>query len=131
YYENDGPRKHTKEIYQGHGGTWQLTTVERKRILLNSIYGLDIDSQAVEVTKLSLLLKVLEGENQQTLMTQLRLFHERALPDLGSNIKCGNALIAQDFYHNRQLNLINQEEHYRINVFDWKDGFPTILTAEN
>jgi hypothetical protein len=131
YYENDGPRKHTKEIYQGPGGTWPLTTAERKRILLNCIYGLDIDPQAVEVTKLSLLLKVLEGENQQTLMTQLRLFHERALPDLGSNIKCGNALIAQDFYHNRQLNLINQKEHYRINVFDWKDGFPTILTAEN
>ena len=26
YYENDGPRKHTKEIYQGPGGTWQLAT---------------------------------------------------------------------------------------------------------
>jgi hypothetical protein len=56
YYENDGPRKHTKEIYQGPGGTWQLATSERKRILLNCIYGLDIDPQAVEVTKLSLLL---------------------------------------------------------------------------
>jgi hypothetical protein len=64
-------------------------------------------------------------------MTQLRLFHERALPDLSSNIKCGNALIAQDFYNNRQLNLIKPEEHYRINVFGWRDGFPTILTAEN
>ena len=64
-------------------------------------------------------------------MTQLRLFHERALPDLSSNIKCGNALIAQDFYNNRQLNLINQEEHYRMNVFDWKDGFPTVLSEKN
>ena len=44
----------------------------------------------MEVTKLSLLLKVLEGENRQTLMTQFKLFHERALPDLDSNIKCGN-----------------------------------------
>jgi hypothetical protein len=37
-----------------------LNTTEKKRILLNNIYGVDIDSQAVEVTKLSLLLKVLE-----------------------------------------------------------------------
>jgi hypothetical protein len=71
---------------------------ERKRILLTHIYGEDIDPQAVEVTKLSLLLKVLEGENQQTLITQLRLFQERALPDLGQNVKCGNSLISPNIY---------------------------------
>jgi len=37
-----------------------LTTAEKKRILLNNIFGVDIDPQAVEVTKLSLLLNVLE-----------------------------------------------------------------------
>ena len=26
------------------------------------------------------------------------MFHERALPDLGDNIKCGNSLIGPDFY---------------------------------
>jgi len=77
-----------KEIYRGYGGQWYLTTREKKRILLNNIYGVDIDPQAVEVTKLSLLLKVLEGENQDTLERQIKLFKERALPDLGSNIKC-------------------------------------------
>jgi len=45
-------------IYQSGRDEWRLTTDERKRILLNNIYGVDIDSQAVEVTKLSLLLKV-------------------------------------------------------------------------
>jgi type II restriction/modification system DNA methylase subunit YeeA len=39
---------------------WQLTTAERKRILTANLYGVDIDTQAVEVTKLSLLLKVLD-----------------------------------------------------------------------
>jgi hypothetical protein len=38
-----------------------LTTAEKKRILLNNIYGVDIDVNAVEVTKLSLLLKCMEG----------------------------------------------------------------------
>ena len=68
-YIADGPEKHPKEMYQAPGG-WRLTTAERKRILLNNIYGVDIDPQAVEVTKLSLLLKVLEGESQDTLERQ-------------------------------------------------------------
>ena len=55
---------------------WRLTIEEKKRILTTHIFGVDIDPQAVEVTKLSLLLKVLEGENEQTMDQQLRLFHE-------------------------------------------------------
>ena len=85
-------------MYQAMGDEWKLTTAEKKRILLNNIHGVDIDSQAVEVTKLSLLLKVLEGESGQ-----LSLGFERALPDLGENIKCGNSLIGPDYYEGRQL----------------------------
>ncbi|MGB2984861.1 MAG: N-6 DNA methylase [Phycisphaerae bacterium] len=106
---------------------WRLTVAERKRILLNNIYGVDIDPQAVEVTKLSLLLKVLEGESQQTLDNQFRLFHERALPDLAANIKCGNSLIGPDFYDGKQLDLLDEEERYRINVFDWHAEFPEVF----
>jgi len=116
-------------IYQGPGGEWKLTTTERKRILLQNIFGVDIDSQAVEVTKLSLLLKVLEGESEQTLATQLRFYHERALPDLGRNIKCGNSLIGSDFYDQQELSFLDEEERYRINVFDWKAEFPEIMKA--
>ena len=54
---------------------WFLTTAEKKRILLNNIYGVDIDPQAVEVTKLSLLLKVLEDESSETLAHALRTRH--------------------------------------------------------
>jgi type I restriction-modification system DNA methylase subunit len=130
-YVADGPQKHKKELYQGPGGDWRLTPAERKRILLNNIYGVDIDSQAVEVTKLSLSLKVLEGENEATLGTQLRMFHERALPDLGDNIKCGNSLIGPDFYDQQRAELLDEAAQYRINVFDWKgkDGFLEIMKA--
>src|SRR5205807_5249474 len=115
WYLKDGAEKHTKEIYQGAGSQWYLTTQEKKRILLNSIYGVDIDSQAVEVTKLSLLLKVLEGESNQSLVSQLRLFQERALPDLDRNIKCGNSLIDTNFYDLHQLSFFDEETQYRIN----------------
>ena len=133
YIENE-PEKWARArqpaIYQGPSPepqtpNWHLTTTEKKRILLNNIYGVDIDSQAVEVTKLSLLLKVLEGENSQTLAAELRLFHQRALPDLGDNIKCGNSLIGPDFY--QQELLLDDEERYRINVFDWEKEFAAIM----
>lgn len=130
-YLKDGAEKHHKELYQTRGGDWRLTTIEKKRILLNNVYGVDIDSQAVEVTKLSLLLKVLEGENEQTIGTSLRLFHERALPDLCNNIKCGNSLIGENFYEGKQIGLLDEEDRYRINVFDWNgsDGFAAIMKS--
>jgi len=133
WYAKHDPEKHAKgrspKVYLGPGGEWRLTTAEKKRILLNNIYGVDIDTQAVEVTKLSLLLKVLEGENAETLVKHLRLFHERALPDLGKNIKCGNSLIGPDFYEGKQLSLLDDEERYRINAFDWDAEFPEIMEA--
>jgi type I restriction-modification system DNA methylase subunit len=124
-----------RKVYQGKGGQWFLTIDEKKRILLNNIYGVDIDSQAAEVTKLSLLLKVLENETQES----LRLFHERALPDLGNNIKCGNSLIGPDFYQNRQLSLspiavedkFGDEQQRKINAFDWQKEFSEIFSGKN
>jgi len=114
-------------IYQSKDG-YLLTTAKKKEILLNNIFGVDIDAQAVEVTKLSLLLKVLEGESQETIGSQLSLLHERVLPDLGKNIQCGNSLIGPDYYARQQLTmLIDEEERYRVNVFDWKAAFSQVF----
>ncbi|HZZ27292.1 MAG TPA: type I restriction endonuclease [Pirellulales bacterium] len=130
-YVKADPQQHATgrepRLFQHYSGEWRLTAAERKRILLAHIYGVDIDPQAVEVTKLSLLLKVLEGENEETLERQLRLLHERALPDLGSNIKCGNSLIGPDFYAQQQMSLLDEEERLRINVFDWQAEFAHIF----
>jgi len=130
-YLEEGPEKRQKEICQARTGDWRLTTLERKRILLTHIFGVDIDPQAVEVTKLSLLLKVLEGENADSLAAQLKIFRERALPDLSQNIQCGNSLIGPDFDRNHQMNFLDEEERYRINAFDWKTGFPEVFSGEN
>lgn len=98
----------------------------KKRILLNNIYGVDIDHQAVEVTKLSLLLKVLEGENRDVLEAQQKLYKERALPDLENNIKCGNSLIGPEIYNDSNLEL-SEEDVKRINTFDWKNEFSDVF----
>ncbi|OQW99584.1 MAG: hypothetical protein BWK74_01900 [Desulfobacteraceae bacterium A6] len=114
--------KHAKAVYQNAKGETRLTIAERKRILTTHIYGVDIDRQAVEVTKLSLLLKALEGENDTTLSQQMTFFHERALPNLSHNIKCGNSLIASDFS-------MIPEDLVRVRAFDWPAQFPDAMKA--
>ena len=104
---------------------WQLITAERKRILVTHLYGVDIDAQAVEVTKLSLLLKVLEGEARELRGKQLD-FH-RVLPDLGHNIKCGNSLIGSDFYALPELPAFDDEARLKLNAFDWPHEFKPIM----
>jgi len=119
----DNPPKRKKDSPLTPDGN--LTTAEKKRILLNNIFGVDIDAQAVEVSKLNLLLKALEGETQASISQQLALFHERVLPNLGSNIKCGNSLIGNDFYDD-QIDMF-PEQMKKINAFDWEEGFPEIF----
>lgn len=100
-----------------------LTTAEKKRILLNNIFGVDIDVNAVEVTKLSLLLKCMEGETQASIASQLRLFNDRVLPTLDNNIKSGNSLVDTDFYDNQ----LDFGEEKKIKPFNWEKGFPEVF----
>jgi len=123
YLDND-PGKWTKgktpalnEVTNGY----RLTTLKKKEILLNNLHGVDIDAQAVEVTKLSLLLKVLEEETGQ-----LSLGLERALPDLGRNIQCGNSLIGEDYFAGQLV--VDPAERRRVNPFDWQTAFPQVFS---
>ena len=126
-YLADGPEKHSKgkapKLYQTSKDDWRLSIVERRRILLTHIYGVDVDTQAVEITKLSLLLKVLEGVTADAVARQMDLFQMRALPDLGSNIRCGNSLVEPDFYRMYPLDLFSDDDQDRLNVFRWEDEF--------
>lgn len=115
-------------IYKS-GGNWRLRIAERKRILLDHVYGVDIDSQAVEVTKLSLLLKVLEGESSDDIARQLDLFKDRVLPDLDDNIQCGNSLIGDEYKALYPTDMLDPEIRYTINAFDWKKRFPTVFKS--
>lgn len=124
-------KSRVKTIPDDPAGGMTLNTDEKRRILLNNIYGVDLDQSAVEVTKLSLLLKMLENETGQT-ATQSTMFSagERILPDLSQNIKWGNSLIGSDFYRGKQLGMFDDEEMYRVKAFDWdnkRTGFGDIL----
>ena len=103
---------------------YRLTIREKKRILKNNIFGVDVDFSAVEITKLSLLLKVLEDQNKDDLESQQKLFPERVLPDLSDNIKCGNSLINFENINNEDL---TSDEIRDINPFNWENEFETII----
>ncbi len=127
YYIKNNPEKLKNEVFKDSEGNYILTSKEKKRILLNNIYGVDIDAQAVEVTKLSLALKMLENENRNTLSAQMKLFEDRILPDLSSNIKCGNSLIGSDYYSDKNISLLGDEEIRKVNAFDWDKEFAQIF----
>jgi hypothetical protein len=105
-------------------GDLHLTLHLKRDILTRNIFGVDLDSAAVEVTQLSLYLKMLEDENRTTLERERELFAEAValLPPLEDNIKCGNSLIDSDFS-------MMPEDLVRVHAFDWPVGFAEIMRA--
>lgn len=99
----------------------RLSIETKSQILSNNIYGVDIDPQAVEITMMSLYIKILEGE--KTLPHNKEL-----LPSLSNNIRCGNSLIGFDFLE--QKTLVKDLEKERANPFEWRSkttGFGNII----
>lgn len=124
WYQNNPIKAKSDGCYY-QDGRWILSLKQKKNILLNNIYGVDIDSQAVEVTQLSLCLKLMEDESTATANEMQVLFHEKILPDLTKNIICGNSLVGMDFFDN-QLDLF-PEQIKKINAFNWKEVFPEVF----
>jgi hypothetical protein len=125
----------TKRIgFQDEKGAWHLTPDFKGQILSSCIYGVDIDGQAVEVTIMSLYLKLLQGEEPK--YWQKDFLQSRLLPSLDNNIHCGNSLISQTdfdkYWENKFNDLFGGDEdiRFRINAFDWKShtrGFGRIF----
>ena len=130
YYSSEKVRKQAlknSRIYETGKSVYKLTIEEKQRILLNNIYGVDIDGQAVEVTKLSLYLKLLENEGRKTQGQLFKFSDIKLLPSLDSNIKCGNSLVSSDYYHEKDLSLFDDEAMRKINTFDWDKEFPEVF----
>jgi hypothetical protein len=112
---------------RGPDHAWRLTFRERKRILLDHVFGVDIDRQAVEVTRRALLLKLVEEEPVRAAGGDRCPSRGRTLPDLSDNIKCGNALIGPDFYDGAAAAALGAAERRRIRAFDWAAEFPGVF----
>jgi hypothetical protein len=91
-----------------------------RSILSHNIYGVDINEESVEITKLALWLHTAAPG--------------KPLCSLDTNIQCGNSLVGPDFatfYRQRHQTLFEQaddNERERINAFDWHAAFPDVFS---
>ena len=126
WFRDDAKREREDLCYRDNGGNLHLTTHLKRQIMLNNIFGVDLDPQAVEVTMLSLYLKILEGETRSSLGRQQRLFpKESFLPNLSKNIHLGNSLIEDDYFDL----FTDEEERTRIRPLDWRAEFTGTIKA--
>jgi adenine-specific DNA-methyltransferase len=119
YYYAEAHNPKTKlsatQLRQKLNPTKKLHAAEKKQILLRHIYGVDIDEQAVEVTKLNLLLKALEGTTEADIKDLTQGGKEKVLADLDQNICVGNSLIGKDY------------KDRTAKPFDWQTAFPQVF----
>ena len=88
----------------------KLDQWERLPILTNSIFGVDLDKQAMEITRLNLLLR--------------SLAHREPLPFLGNNIKQGNSLISGTDEELEQYFGAGWKDRH---PFNWQDEFSGVM----
>ena len=103
YFEND-----RSKLVQTSIDTYKLPYEMKRNLLVNCIYGVDKDFNAVEACKFGLLLKLLEDEDVNSLSS----FHP-ILPDLSNNIFYGNSLLSTAD--------VPADDALEINPFDFGD----------
>ena len=129
HYLVDYYNKHKSEAEKDgciltENGFYRLSLRQKRNILINNIYGNDIDSQAVEVTQLSLFLKMLEEETQDTIIQKGNLLDVTILPNLNRNIFHGNSLIGKEIYD--QKDLFSEGDFKHLYPFEYWDNLPKV-----
>lgn len=121
YYLINDPSK----LIQTNIDTYKLPYELKKEVLLNCIFGVDKDLNAVEAAKFGLLLKLLESEDIRSIANIKPI-----LPDLSKNILFGNSLLSPE-----QVDVSQQVE---VNPFDFYDlkfdvivGNPPYMKSED
>ncbi len=82
----------TASIYRRSENDYRLCFEAKRTLLSSCLYGIDIDYNAVEVARFSLLVKLLEDESLGTLPVGRKI-----LPNLDRNIIWGNSVVGTDF----------------------------------
>nr|MDA8088214.1 Eco57I restriction-modification methylase domain-containing protein [Nitrospiraceae bacterium] len=111
-------------IYKLADGTSVLPLKAKRDLLVQNFYGVDINPYAVEVTKFSLLLKILEGESAESIDYFLNRYSGKVLPSLSENIKCGNSLVDEKFFNLYPKAIDDRELLLKVKPFSWHKEFP-------
>ena len=129
--------KPTRIAFRDRADVWQLTPEFRALLLTSCIHGVDIDQQAVEVTIMSLYLKMVEVPLPPNWQRDL-IGGNKLLPVLDNNVRCGNSLIDQTELDRYTMELHgdlfsgDDDARFRVNAFDWTSetrGFGRVLNG--
>lgn len=114
------------KIFEAGSNIFHLTLSEKRRIAEAHIFGVDVDPQAVEVAKFSLLLKILEQETSTSIEAYSLATGQPALPTLEENIKHGNSLVTKaGLDHVAGAKAPNY--YPKIAPFEWDSEFPDVF----
>ncbi|EAJ6004553.1 class I SAM-dependent DNA methyltransferase [Campylobacter coli] len=99
----------------------------KKDIIENNLFGVDINPNSCEITKLRLWIELLKHSFYQSFEDEA--YHDlKTLPNIDINIKCGNSLVSY-FETGKSLshypNIKERMSKYKRIVKDYKEGFYT------
>ncbi|EAH8982922.1 class I SAM-dependent DNA methyltransferase [Campylobacter coli] len=105
----------------------------KKDIIENNLFGVDINPNSCEITKLRLWIELLKHSFYQSFDDEN--YHDlRTLPNIDINIKCGNSLVSY-FETGKSLNhypnIKERMGKYKRIVKDYKEGFYTVKSRIN
>jgi hypothetical protein len=120
YLKND-----KSKLIQTNLDTYKLPFKIKRELLLNCIFGVDKDYNAVEATKFGLLLKLLEDEDVNTTNAA-----KPVLPDLSQNIFFGNSLLNPKQVAKKDQVIINPFDFSKLR-FDVIVGNPPYMKSED
>lgn len=121
YLENDRDAHAGDRIFEVAEGIWKLSFAERRRILTTHIRGVDIDANAVEIARLSLMLKLIESETRADLDDFIVRTQAPALPNLDAIIRSGNSLVTYEEWQSFKPTGPRPES---LHPFSWSREFP-------
>lgn len=91
------------------------------------IFGTDIDPESVSAARIVLLFAFLDELRRAGHSAGGAGAIERVCAGLTQNIRCGNTLIAPDYFRGKPVHPFNADERRHVNAFDWHAAFPRIL----
>ena len=110
-------------IYDTGNDNFELSFKEKRKILVSNIFGVDIDPLAVEVTKFSLLIKLIEGTSREELESYALEANSKILPNIDSNIRNGNSLVGFKYLQYDKEFYDKPELFSKLKLFDWNREF--------
>jgi len=109
YLKND-----RSKLIQTSVDSYKLPFDIKKKVLVNCIFGIDKDFNAVQASKFGLLLKLLEEETDKTIPSDKPI-----LPALNNNIHYGNSLLSSAD--------VKEDLRNKINPYDFEEKYDVIL----